>query len=90
MFCVSCIVIQLYNVNQQNAHALKLMFQFNSSCLLRVSNITCSSSGRTFVHAVFIWYVFLAGIRIKSYIKYVYIKRVVSENIDTNIKYGRF
>ena len=28
------------------------MFSFNSSCLLHVSNIVCSSSGRPFVHAV--------------------------------------
>ena len=27
------------------------MFQFNSSCLLHVSNIMCSSSGRPYVHA---------------------------------------
>jgi hypothetical protein len=31
----------------------KLMFYFNSSCLLHGLNIMCSSSGRPFVHAVF-------------------------------------
>jgi len=52
-FVLLCIVIQLCNVNQHNAHFLKLMFENNSSCLLHVSNFMCSSSGRPFVHAVF-------------------------------------
>jgi hypothetical protein len=52
-FFAPCIVVQLCNVNQQNAHSLKLMFQFNAWRLLYDSNIMCSSSGRTFVHAVF-------------------------------------
>ena len=49
MFFVLCIVIQLCNVNQQNA-LFKLMFSFNSSFLLRVSNILCSSSARKTYH----------------------------------------
>jgi len=38
VFFVPCIVIHLRNVNQKNA-----IFKFNSSCLLHVSNILCSS-----------------------------------------------
>ena len=36
-----------------------LMVSFNSWCLLHVSNIMCSSSGRPFVHAAFLWYFFI-------------------------------
>jgi hypothetical protein len=54
-FFVPCIVLQLCNVNQQNA-LLKLMF--NSSCLLHVSNILCSSSGRLCCVFSLIWHVF--------------------------------
>ena len=59
MFFVPCIVIQLCNVDQQNA-LFKLMFQFNSSCLLRVSNILCSASRRLYCTSSLIWYVFHA------------------------------
>jgi len=47
MFLAPCIAIQLCNVNQQNT-PFKLMFYFNSSYLLHVSNILCSSSGRLY------------------------------------------
>jgi len=38
LFSIPCIVVQLYHVNQQNAHFLNSFFKFNSSCLLHVSN----------------------------------------------------
>jgi len=38
------IVVKLYNTNQQNAQFYKLIFNF--SCLLQVSNLVGSSSGR--------------------------------------------
>ena len=41
---------KLFNVNQQNV-LFELMFWLNSSCLLHVSNILCSSSGDYIVHA---------------------------------------
>jgi hypothetical protein len=43
-------VIQLCNVNKQNA-LFKLLF-----CLLHVSNILCSSSGRLYCTCSLIWY----------------------------------
>jgi len=59
---VPCIVIQLCNVNQK-MHIFKLMFYFNSSCLLHVSNILCSSSGMSYFTCSFIWRVFHAFIQ---------------------------
>jgi hypothetical protein len=56
MFSVPCTVMQLCNVNQQNA-LFKLMFQFSSSCLPHVLNILCSSSGRLYCTCNLIWYV---------------------------------
>jgi len=52
-------VIWFGNVNQQNA-LFKLMFQFNSFCLLHVSNILWPSSGRLCCIYSLIWYVFYA------------------------------
>jgi len=54
---VPCIVIQLCNVKQQNT-LFKLMFYFSSSCLLLVSNILCSSSGRLYCTCSLMWYDF--------------------------------
>jgi hypothetical protein len=42
---------------------------FNSSCLLRVSNIVCSSSGRQYCTCSLVWYVYHAEIKIKGYMK---------------------
>jgi hypothetical protein len=41
------VITHLCNGNQQNA-LLKLMFENSSSCLLHVSNILCSLSGRIY------------------------------------------
>jgi hypothetical protein len=57
LFYVSCIVVQLRNVNQQNSF-FKLIFQFNSSCLLHVSNILCPSSRRLCCTCSLIWHAF--------------------------------
>jgi hypothetical protein len=35
---------------------LKLIFSFNPSCLLRVSNVPCSSSGRPYCTCSLTWY----------------------------------
>jgi len=59
MSFVPYILIQLCNVNQQNA-LFKLMFWFNYFCLLHVSNIWCSLSGRLYRTCSFILCVFLA------------------------------
>jgi hypothetical protein len=39
-------------------HFIELLFQFNSSCLLHVSNILCSSSGRLYCTCGRIRYIF--------------------------------
>jgi hypothetical protein len=44
MFFTPCIVIQLYNTNKRNVQFYKLTFNF--CCLLQVSNLVGSSSGR--------------------------------------------
>jgi hypothetical protein len=50
---VLCVVIELCNISRQNKHLFNLMFYLNTSCLLHVLKIICSSSGGSFVYAVF-------------------------------------
>jgi hypothetical protein len=45
-YCAPCVVLQLYNKNQWNAQFPQLIFNF--WCLLHVSNLMSSSSGREY------------------------------------------
>ena len=49
---VPCIVIQWCNVNQQNTHSFKVMFKFNSSCLLLFRTSCVHHLEELIVHAV--------------------------------------
>jgi hypothetical protein len=73
MFFVPCVVIKLCKVNQQNA-LLKLMFYFNFSSLLHVSNILCSSSGRLYCTCSLMLYVYNTEITMNHCIQGVFKK----------------